>query len=150
MKYSRALVAIALMMSASLMKGMSCRIVIIDNKVTEIQNTLDNIVIPKLCSILDGVSVDLSTVLDAISASDVLLCSKIDNISFADVNLDAVLEAISESDALTATLVGTLDETGTCLPTLIDVPEDIDNLEISSIRLLKTILLELRGCFDYS
>ncbi len=42
--------------------------------------------------------------------------------------------------------IGCPTDIGTCLPTLIDVPEDINNLDLNVIQLLKTILLQFYGC----
>ena len=130
----------------------------IPSQLDVIQSLIENIDASASC--------DLQPVIEAISESDVFICSKLENIetlistndtlilsaldaissSTSTCNLDPVLEAISESDAMLCTKIGTLDAEGTCLPAMITVPEDINDLNLNVISLLKTILLELRGC----
>ena len=97
------------------------------------------------------VTATVSGVDELISASDVLLCSKIEVLyDFISTNDALILSSIdahaSDTDALICSKVGDLDDAGSCLETLIDVPDAINNLNLNVIELLKTILLELRGC----
>ena len=62
--------------------------------------------------------------------------------------IEELEEQISISDAMLCSKIGQLDDAGSCLETLIDVPDDVNNLDLNVIELLKTILLELRGCND--
>jgi hypothetical protein len=120
-------------------------------QISEVESVLcskiDNIdvsTVDAVCSGIDELSVQLSLV-------EQVLCSKIDNIDVSTV--DAVCSGIDElsvqlsiTDASLCSKVGMLDDDGSCLDQMITVPQDIDNLELSTIALLKTILLELRGC----
>jgi hypothetical protein len=98
-----------------------------------------------LCSKIDNISVTVD-----VSGIDVLASGIEDLESLVSVNDELIISTIDEqasaSDALLCSKVGDLDDLGTCLETLIDVPDDIDNLNLNVIELLKTILLELRGC----
>ena len=115
-----------------------------------------------LCSKIDNIDV-ASGVEELISASDVFLCSKIENItvtveisgveeliSASDVflcsKIEDVQDSISETDVLICSKIGSFADDGSCLDSLIDVPQDINDLNLNVIQLLKTILLELRGC----
>lgn len=116
---------------------------------SEMVSTNDDLILSAIDNI--QVAATVSGVDELISASDVLLCSKIEDLSeMVSINDDLILSAIddhdSSIDALVCSKVGDLDDFGTCLETLIDLPDDIDNLNLNVIELLKTILLELRGC----
>lgn len=96
-------------------------------------------------------NIQISDVDVLISASDALICSKLENVEFTiSVNDEAIISTIEDqasiTDALVCSKVGNLDDAGSCLETLIDVPDGINNLDLNVIELLKTILLELRGC----
>ena len=54
-----------------------------------------------------------------------------------------IIESITEE---LSQVIGYVTDEGTCLPTLLDLPDDINSLNLNVIQLLKTILLELRGC----
>ena len=116
---------------------------------------------------IDGIQcsvTDLGPVLLEISLSDAMLCSKleqlsqqtsqndaliltaIDGIQCSVTDLGPLLLEISIGDAMLCSKIGTLDALGTCLDALIAVPQDINNLQLTIIALLKTILLELRAC----
>lgn len=114
-------------LTAQLVKDILEKINIIKPKVTAIQVDIANL------------SIDISEQLSQIEAS---LSSQIDNISCASVSgIDGIEEQLSEIDAV----VGELDQAGTCLDSPINVPDDINDLNLTIIQLLKTILLELRG-----
>ena len=85
--------------------------------------------LPIICSKLEKIDDDLS-------AHDTLICSKL-------IDLD---QDLSAHDALICSKLGSPDDTTTCLQSIIDVPDDINDLNRNAIQLLKTILLELRGC----
>ena len=122
---------------------------------------------------IDDIDVNVTGIDDIIADISILqevLCSKIENISITvqissiDVQVSGIedLEIListndalilssidvhaSDTDALICSKVGDLDDAGSCLETLIDVPDAINNLNLNVIELLKTILLELRGC----
>ena len=99
---------------------------------------------------------EVLTRLDEIDTSLSQCCeelnSKLDNLNLS-VNNDEVLTRLDEIDTSLSqcceslnSKVGDLDDSGSCLDSLIDVPTDINNLNLNVIELLKTILLELRGC----
>ncbi len=60
--------------------------------------------------------------------------------------IDVIDDELSLHDEIINSKIGDLEDSGSCLETLIDVPTDINNLDLNVIELLKTILLELRGC----
>ncbi len=70
-----------------------------------------------------------------------VLCSKLDNI-----NVSGLDELFSEQDIFICSKIGNFDDPGSCLDSQMDVPQDINDLNLNVIGLLKTILLELRGC----
>lgn len=114
-----------------------------------------------LCSKLEDIMASEIEILDEVTdistKTDVILEKVCENIpSQLDIieskvdgqssNFDTIIVQISLVDADLCSKIGNLDENGTCLETLIDVPDDINNLNLTIIQLLKTILLELRGC----
>ncbi len=106
-------------------------------------NQTDNIIIESLSE----------TIIADLSVVEQVLCSKIDNITIDTSGLDVQCSGIdelsvqlSETDAMLCSKIGMLDGEGSCLESVIDVPDDINNLDLSTIQLLKTILLNLYGC----
>lgn len=97
-----------------------------------------------LCSKIDAIDVtasaacNLEPVLVSISETEAILCSKIEVVD---------RDVLSVSDTL-CTKIGNLNDPGTCLDNMITIPQDINNFQLNVIQLLKTILLELRGCCD--
>ena len=61
-------------------------------------------------------------------------------------DIQEVVNNLSDCCASSSDAVGELTDIGSCLDSQIDVPDDINNLTITVIALLKTILLDLRGC----
>lgn len=98
------------------------------NDLTDISTKAD-VILEKVCE-------DIPSQLDIIE-------SKIDGQSSS---FDSIIVQVSLVDADLCSKIGNLDEAGSCLETIIDVPDDINNLNLTIIQLLKTILLELRGC----
>lgn len=126
-----------------------------------ILSAIDNIVIPpaqvsgidELISESDSlICSKLESIESLISRDDFLILSAIENISVtvnvsaADVQVSGIEELISASDAFICSKIGNFDDEGTCLDSQIDVPTDVNDLNLNIIQLLKTILLELRGC----
>ena len=157
----------------------------IQDVVDGIDTEIDNLTVIATCSGLDDLENDISilsetlcskienleeVVIETASASDVFLCSKIENINVTATcsgieeleeqvsilgetlcskieNLEeVVIETGSVSDIFVCSKIGSFDDSGSCLDSQIDVPEDINDLDLNVIQLLKTILLELRGC----
>ena len=81
-----------------------------------------NLILPKTCSIQQN---------DATILSQLTIIESI---------VDGI--AVSSNDAV----IGELTDIGSCLDSQIDVPDDINNLNETIVSLLKTILLEIRGC----
>lgn len=120
-----------------------------------ILSAIENITVPP--AQISGIDV-------LISASDALICSKIEslenfisiddqiiisaveNITIPPVQVSGIEELISASDVFICSKIGNFDDPGSCLDSMIDVPDGINNLNLNVIELLKTILLELRGC----
>ncbi len=92
-----------------------------------------------LCSKLEQIS-------NQTSFNDALILTAIDGIQCSATDLGPILLEISLSDAMLCSKIGSLDAEGTCLDSFITVPQDVNNLNLTIIALLKTILLELRGC----
>ena len=116
---------------------------------------------------------NIQPILDAISVAETQLFSKLNiieseiehiscnggatsiavNISAIE-NIQPILSAISQSEAITfsqlsnvSSVLGQTTDIGTCLDGIIaNMPNDINNFQLNVIQLLKTILLELRGC----
>ena len=107
-----------------------------------------------LCSKIENIDVTCSGIEElSIQLSEVesVLCSKIENIDISTIDvtcsgIEELSTQVSIDDAMLCSKIGNLDDIGSCLDATIMLPQDIDNLELSSIALLKTILLELRGC----
>ena len=106
-----------------------------------------------LCSKIEDVFSDIEDLSVQLSDVEQVLCSKIDNITIDTSGLDVQCSGIdelsvqlSETDAMLCSKIGMLDGEGSCLESVIDVPDDINNLDLSTIQLLKTILLNLYGC----
>lgn len=81
-------------------------------------------------------SCDLTPAINATQSVGTVLLSQIGSLSIQ----------VSLGDAIINSKIGNLDQSGSCLESMIDVPQDINNLNLTIIQLLKTILLELRGC----
>lgn len=112
-----------------------------------LQDLIDNsnLILPRTTDIQEVVN-NLS-----ISENDVILNSKLDGIEVCcDANgsqldvIESVVDgiAVSSNDAV----IGEFTDIGSCLDSQIDVPDDINNLTLTVVSLLKTILLDLRGC----
>lgn len=97
---------------------------------------------------VDGISVSTSDEL-VLSQLDVIE-SKVDDIETCCATngsqLDVIESKLDDCCASTSEVIGTLTDIGSCLDSTIDVPTDINNLQLTIISLLKTILLDLRGC----
>ncbi len=141
-------------------KSKVCKIQI---AIERIDTEIDNLTVVATCSGLDDLEEQISilgetlcskienleeVVIETESASDVLLCSKIDNLNVIAMvsGIEELEEEISLVGATLCSKIGELDDSGTCLDSQLDVPQDINNLDLNVIELLKTILLELRGC----
>ncbi len=83
---------------------------------------------------------------DQVSLNDALILTSIDNITVSVATTSELEELFSAQDILICSKIGGFDDEGSCLDSQIDIPQDIDNLNLNVIQLLKTILLELRGC----
>ena len=75
--------------------------------------------------------------------------SLVEGISVSDSSsqLDVIesgVDSIAECCASSSDVLGDLTDIGSCLDSTIDVPDDINNLTLTVISLLKTILLDLR------
>ena len=62
------------------------------------------------------------------------------------IDIQELVNNLNCSSSSSDSLIGNLDDVGSCLDSQIDVPDDINKLNLSVIALLKTILLDLRGC----
>src|SRR5207249_3790964 len=101
----------------------------------------------QLNSKIDNITNTDNSILNSLQSCCTQLNSKIDNISVsASCNLTPVTSLISSCCAQLNSVIGSLADPGSCLPSLISVPSAINNLNLDVIALLKTILLELRGC----
>ena len=111
--------------------------------------TVDDAVILSLLdvieSLVEGIScTDTSSQLDVIE-------SLIEGISSTDTSsqldrIESGVDSVAECCASSSDVLGNLTDIGSCLDSTIDVPDDINNLSLTVISLLKTILLDLRGC----
>lgn len=105
----------------------------------------------KLDNISTTISINDRLILSDIDACCALLNSKIDRI-IINIQISSLDQVITHIDAVATccdivnSKIGMLNDPGTCLDSLIDVPAGINNLNLTIIQLLKTILLELRGC----
>ncbi len=125
-----------------------------------LQDLIDNsnLILPRTNDIqvvVNNLSTDTNTdttsIIDTISQNDVIINSKLDGLEVCcDANgsqLD-VIESVVEDLALSSNdaVIGEFTDIGSCLDSAIDVPDDINNLTLTVVSLLKTILLDLRGC----
>ncbi len=117
----------------------------------ELSSQIDNITVnvsvsglDQIITRLDIIEGELLTCCEEINSRLDIITSQIDNIT-VNVQISGLDQLTTCCDALTSR-IGNLSDLGTCLESLIDVPEDINNLNLTVIQLLKTILLELRGC----
>ena len=120
----------------------------LDELVTQLSLVEEN-----LCSKIENimVTVEVSGIEELsqqLSQVEVDLCSKIDNLVVTTEvsGIDELSLQLSETDASLCSKIGMLDADGSCLDSMITVPTDINNLQLSVVSLLKTLLLELRGC----
>lgn len=124
----------------------SCIIRLTGQLVQDILNAI-NIILPTVISI----QVTVNQINNNVSSCCATLISQLERIETL-VNISGIAVLISNFDELDTccaridSKIGTLQGPGTCLDSLIDVPDDINNLNLTIIQLLKTILLELRGC----
>lgn len=149
MKFIRKLLLSSLLIVPSLAMADgkdSCTIRLTAQLVQDILNAI-NIILPKIISIqitIDQININLSTCCATI-------ISQLDIIERL-VQISGIAGIVSNFDELQTccdtinSKIGDLNLPGTCLDSIIDVPEDINNLNLTIIQLLKTILLELRGC----
>jgi hypothetical protein len=108
-------------------------------KTTDIQErigdcSLDDTVIVSQLDIIESLVESIS-----ISTSDELVFSQLDVI-------ESKVDVVGECCASSSDVLGEVVDIGSCLDSAIDVPDDINNLTLTVIALLKTILLDLRGC----
>ncbi len=165
--YKKIVMGMSLFVVSSLLMGGqdSCIIRLTAQQVQEILDAI-NIIKPKITSI----EITINEINEGVATCCALLSSKIDNImvnvSGIDIierelesccallgsKIDNIMVNVSGIDVVLTccdtinSKIGNLNGNGTCLDSLIDVPEDINNLNLTVIQLLKTILLELRGC----
>lgn len=121
-----------------------------------LQDLLDNsnLILPKTndiqerigdCTFDDAAIISQLDVIESIvenisvSSSDELILSQLDVV-------ESGIDAVAECCASSSDVLGELTDIGSCLDSAIDVPDDINNLTLTVIALLKTILLDLRGC----
>lgn len=105
----------------------------------------------KLDILIRTESINDRLILSDLDACCSKLSSQIEHITVT-VSISGIDQLISRIDRVSTccdivnSKIGTLNDPGTCLDSLIDVPAGINNLNLTIIQLLKTILLELRGC----
>ncbi len=121
-------------------------------KTTDIQErigdcTLDDAAIISLLDGIDACCDANGSQLDVIESivEDIMVSSSDGLDSMIDV-IESRVEGIAECCASSADVLGEVTDIGSCLDSMIDVPDDINNLTLTVIGLLKTILLDLRGC----
>ena len=102
-----------------------------------------------ICSKIDELSEQVSigdSICECESSIDALSDQVSQGIDLIAFKLDVNSSQISQAEVLETSLIGDLESEGSCLESLLDVPDDINNLQLNVVALLKTILLELRGC----
>jgi hypothetical protein len=93
---------------------------------------LDNIMVNVEISGIDAIETRIDECCNYLSAQDAIIISILDNLVVEVSGLDQILTCCEIIDSK----IGDLDGPGTCLDSQIDVPEDINNLNLTVIQLL--------------
>jgi hypothetical protein len=117
-------------------------------------STSDELVLSQL-DIIESIIEGVSVCCDANGSQLDVIESKVDNISVSTSDelilsqldvIESKVDVVGECCASSSDVLGEVVDIGSCLDSAIDVPDDINNLTLTVIALLKTILLDLRGC----